>query len=264
LGNTLDPIEYDTANARIGAVQTLNRLQFSESITYGQTAYANAADVNGNLLPLSQSDNNQVTVNGKANWALGPDIALFLNGQYNVRRYNNSPGALNDRNSSGYEITAGADFDITRLIRGQVQLGYLSQNYQSPLYHPVAGPDVHAKVEYFLSGLTTITVHADRSVVDVVDPVAVSFLQTEGGVEVDYELLRNLILSGRASYESDDFTGVVRTDRRTTVSARASYLLNRRLGLTAAYSFIDLQSSGPARVGSYGANMVSLSLVFQL
>ncbi len=264
-GDTLKPVEYDGVNANVGAVQTLNRLRFSESVIFNRTAYANAEDELGNPLLFSQLDNNQIVANVRASWAIGPDIALFAAGAYNVRRYDDGPPlAPLDRNSSGYEATVGADFDITRLIRGQVQLGYLSQQYQSPVFHPVAGPDVHAKVEYFLSGLTTITLHADRSVVDVVDPVAVSFLQSQGGVQVDHELLRNVLLSARASYETDDFTGVQRTDQRTTASLRGTYLMNRRLGLTAAYSLIDLQSSGAARIGSYDANVVSLSLVFQL
>jgi hypothetical protein len=263
--DTLTPVEYDSVTANVGAVQTLNRLRFTESLVFGRIAYDNSTDTIGNPLLLSQLDSNQVVAGVKASWAISPDIALFLNGFYNVRRYDNTPPAVPlDRNSSGYEATVGADFDITRLIRGQAQVGYLSQDYQSPVFHRVAGPVVHANLEYFLSALTTVTLHADRRVVDDVDPVAVSFLQTQGGAQVDHELLRNVILSGRASYETDDFTGVPRDDRVTTASARATYLMNRRLGLTAAYSFIDRQSTGLAHVGSYETNVISLSLVFQL
>jgi hypothetical protein len=265
LENTLDPIEYGNLTANVSGVQTLNRLQFSETIFFDRFTYADATATGGGILALSQLNSDQTVATVTASWALGPDIALSATGQYNVRQYDDLPPATPlDRNSMGYEALFGADFDITRLVRGQIKLGYLSQDYQSPLFHRVEGPVVHAKVEYFLSGLTTITLHADRNVVDDVDPVAVSFLQTEGGVQVDHELLRNVILSGRASYETDDYTGVQRDDHRTSVSARATYLMNRHLGLTAAYSFIDRQSTGLARIGSYDANVVSLSLVFQL
>jgi hypothetical protein len=265
LGDTSSPVEYDGLNANVAAVQTLNRLRVVESVTLNRTAYANAADAAGDVLPLSQLDNDQVVANLRTSWAINPDIALSASATYNVRRYDDSPPlAPLDRNSDGYEATVGADFDITRLIRGQVQVGYLSQHYQSPLFHDVSGPDVHAKVEYFLSGLTTITLHADRTVIDDIDPVSISFLETQGGVRIDHELLRNLILSGRLDYENDDFTGVLRNDRRTTASARGTYLMNRHLGFTAAYSIIDVQSSGAARIGGYEANVISLSVVFQL
>jgi hypothetical protein len=264
-GDSVNPVQYDGLNANLGAIQTLNRLRFSESVAYFRTMYDDAVDQLGTPLPFSQDDGSQIVGDVRASYAISPDIALFVDGVYNVRSYDDLPPVtLLDRNSNGYEATVGADFDITRLVRGQVQVGYLSQHYESPIFHPVQGPDVHARVEYFLSGLTTITLHANRTIIDDVDPVAVSYLQTEGGVQVDHELLRNVLLAGKLNYEDDDFTGVQRDDRRTTASARATYLLNQHLGLTAGYSFIDVRSSGPARVGSYDANVLSLSLTLQL
>jgi hypothetical protein len=262
---TVSPVEYDAFNANVAAVQTLNRLRFTESVAFVRTDYANAVDTDGAPLLLSQLDFNLIDANLKASWAISPNIAVFASGLYNVRRYDDLPPVTPlNRDSDGYTVSIGADFDITRLLRGQIQIGYLSQRYQSPQFQTVSGPSVQANVEYFLSGLTTITFHANRTVVDDVDPTAVSFLQTLGGVQIDHELLRNVILSGRAAYETDDFTGVQRNDQRVTASARATYLLNRRLGLTAAYSFMDLESSGSAAIGGYKANVVSLSLVFQL
>jgi hypothetical protein len=191
-------------------------------------------------------------------------VALFVSAQVNARRYDDMPPLASfDRDSSGYETTVGADFDITRLVRGQVQVGYLNQNYASSAFHTVSGPVVHAQVAYYFSGLTTFTVTADRQVIDAVDPVAVSFLQTRGGLQVDHELLRNVILSGRFSYETDNFTGEQRDDRRASASGSVTYLLNRHLGLTGEYSFLNEDSSGAARISSYVVNVVSLSLVFQ-
>jgi hypothetical protein len=161
-------------------------------------------------------------------------------------------------------VTTGASFDITRLIRGQVGVGYLQQDYQSSAFHTVSGPAVNANVEYFLSGLTTITVNAQRQVIDAVDPQAVSFVQTVGGFTVDHELLRNVIISGRISYETDDFTGVQRNDGRTSFSLSGTYLLNRYANIHLGYSLLDVSSTGAARLNNYDVNVISLSLVLQL
>jgi hypothetical protein len=56
---------------------------------------------------------------------------------------------------------------------------------------------------------------------------------------------------------------VHRNDDRTTASVRGTYFVNRHLGLTAAYSFLNEFSSGSARIPSYRENVVSLSLVLQ-
>ena len=264
IGSADSPVQYKQASANIAGTQTLNRVQFSEGFNFQRITYDNTQDFFGNPIELSTLDSNVYQVFGRADYALSPQVALFVSGQVNDRRYDELPPVASfDRDSSGYETTVGADFDITRLVRGQVQVGYLNQDYTSSAFHTVSGPVVHASVAYYFSGLTTFTVTADRSVIDAVDPIAVSFLQTRGGFQVDHELLRNVLLSGRFSYETDDFTGEQRDDRRVSASGSVTYLLNRHLGLTGEYSFLNEDSSGASRIGNYAVNVVSLSLVFQ-
>jgi len=188
---------------------------------------------------------------------------LFISTVLNTRDYDlRPPQTPLDRNSSGIEPTFGADFDITRLVRGQVQVGYLEQNYQSTTFHQVAGPAAQMAVEYFPSGLTTVTVNFNRAVLDAVDPNAISYLQTAESVQLDHELLRNLILSGRAGYETDVFSGEDRHDQRPTASFTATYLLNRALQISANYSYLDENSTGSAKIGSYRVNTFYISLTY--
>jgi hypothetical protein len=263
-GPTATPIQYDEADANLGAVQTLDRLRLIEGFHFTRTNYENNVDTDGAPLFLSQLDNDVFIFSGRASYAVTPAIAVFASASGNDRRYDIlPPTAPLDRDSNGFETTVGTDFDITRLIRGQIQVGYLAQYYPSPAFHTVSGLAVHASVEYFPSGLTTITLHLDRNVVDAVSPTAVSFLQSQAGLQVDHELLRNVILSARGAYETDDYTGEQRLDERATASIRGTYLLNRHLGLTASYSFLNEYSSGAARVPSYRDNVVSISIVAQ-
>jgi hypothetical protein len=260
-GDTITPIQYGSFGANLGALQTLNRVQFTEGFNYLRTQYQNNTEINGEPVLLDEQDNSQYSVSGQANYAISPAIAVFVSATGNDRVYDVLT-PLN-RDSSGFETTVGVNFDITRLVRGQVQVGYLAQYYASTSFHTVSGPAFHAQVEYFPSGLDTITLHLDRSVVDAVDPNAVSFLQSQLGLQLDHELLRNVILSGRAGYETDAYTGEERNDERTTASVRGTYFINRHLGLTATYSFLNEFSSGTARIPSYRENVVSLSLVVQ-
>ena len=261
---TLTPIEYDQVAASLGGLQTLNRIQLTEGFSFTRVAYANNTDVTGAPIFFDEQNNDAFVLSGQADFAISPGVALFVNAVGNDRRYDVLPPATPlNRDSNGFETTVGADFDITRLVRGQLQIGYLAQYYASPEFHTVSGMAFHARVEYYPTGLTTLTLHLDRAVVDAVDPAAVSFLQSQVGVQVDHELLRNVILSGRAGYETDAFTGEPRTDYRTTASIRGTYLLNRHLGLTATYSFLNEYSSGLARIPSYRQNVVSISLVVQ-
>jgi hypothetical protein len=262
--NASQPVQFDNINASLNGTQTLNRLRFTESLGFSRNEYTNEVTPSGPI-SLAYLNSDIDTGNVRAEYALNPEISVYVNGQYNNRSYDVGPPEYTlNRNSSGYEITTGASFDITRLIRGQVAVGYLQQDYQSSAFHTVSGPAINANVEYFLSGLTTITVHAQRAVIDAVDPQAVSFLQTSGGLTVDHELLRNVILSARVSYETDDFTGVQRNDTRPSFSLEGTYLLNRYANIHLGYSFLDLASTGSSRVNDYNVNVISLSLVLQL
>jgi hypothetical protein len=230
-----------------------------------RTVYDNESQVGSAPLSLAYLDGYQEAGSLRADYALNPEMSIFVNGTVNNRSYDAlQPLTLLNRNSSGYQLLVGGSFDITRLLRGQLGVGYLQQDYQSHLFHTVSGPAINGNVEYFLSGLTTITVSANRSVIDAVDPTAVSFAQTAGALSVDHELLRNVLVSARISYETDDFTGIQRHDGRASASISGTYLLNRYMGLHLGYSLLDETSTGAARISDYDVNVVSLSLVLQL
>jgi hypothetical protein len=259
------PIQYDQISSGLGGVETLNRLKFQERFDLQHTSYANAPDTAGDSLSLQYLNNDSYSLSGRADYALSPALSVFTTVIGNRRSYGAlQPLTLLNRNSSGEEGDVGADFDLTKLIRGQVQVGYLTQNYTATNFHQVAGVATHASVQYLLSGLTTFSFGVDRRVIDAIDPTAVSYLQSQGSFQADHELLRNLILSGRIQYETDGFKGVQRNDTRTSASFSGTYLVNRHVGVTAAYSYLEETSTGSARIGSYNVNVLSLSLVFQL
>jgi hypothetical protein len=134
----LTPVVYDGYNANLGALQTLNRVQFIEGFTFSRTAYDNNVDVNGAPLLFDQLDNDALGFSAKVNYAIDPAIAAFVAVTGNDRLYDDTAttGGLLDRDSSGFETTIGLDFDITRLVRGQVQFGYLDQSYVSHAFTP--------------------------------------------------------------------------------------------------------------------------------
>ena len=259
------PIQYDAVNARVGSVQTLNRLRFSEQVGVDRYDFSNTTDFSGAFLSQAYRNETAVVTTGRADYALSPELSLFIAESFTDTLYDQKPPqTLLNRDYVSTETTIGTDFDITRLIRGQIQLGYLHDTYTSSVYKSVDGPAVHARVEYFLSGLTTLSANINRSVLDAASAISSSDVQTVGGVRIDHELLRNVILSGQANYETDDFQGIDREDRRTSASASATYLLNRHLGVTTAYSFLNEASSGSARITPYTVNVISLSFVLQL
>jgi hypothetical protein len=148
-------IQDDQISAGLSALQTITRLQFSENVSYNYTAYANSTTFTGVPLNLNYLDSRIVYEGGRADFAVDPSVALFASVTANQHYFNYSP--IRPRDSTGYDLGVGTDFDITSLARGTVQFGYLEQKYKSPLYHTVSGFSAHGQVAYFPSTLLTIT-----------------------------------------------------------------------------------------------------------
>ena len=62
------------------------------------------------------------------------------------------------------------------------------------------------------------------------------------GIGADYELLRNLILTGRASYEQHDYDDTARLDRVVRSGVSLTYLVNRNTAVSADFNHTDSDS----------------------
>ena len=74
--------------------------------------------------------------------------------------------------------------------------------------------------------------------------------------------MRNLILSGGGGFRYDDFEGISRADKFFTLSAGASYLMNRYLSLGARYTYSNRNSNEAG--ADYDRNLISLLLTAKL
>jgi hypothetical protein len=259
-----NPIMYDYTALDSQLSDTFNRLRVSGRVDYQLYDYFNGETPGGDLVFEQGLNHADTTFTGKAEYAVSPNTALFLSTAYNLKNYQLSPPAVAyNSNSQGYNIAGGVNFDITHLIRGEIQLGYLHQQYVSPLFPDIGGLSAKAQVQWFPTQLTTVTATALRGVGDSGIIGSAGFLNTTGGIQVDHELLRNVILTVNGTGTQNQYFGISRTDDIWTAGASASWLLTRWFGLTLGYTFADQHSSGVERGPTFTDNRVVLSAVFQ-
>ncbi len=79
----------------------------------------------------------------------------------------------------------------------------------------------------------------------------------------DYELLRNLIVTGTLGYTRYDYPGLDRLDNRYAAGLGATYLFSRSVGLTLGYSYLRQDSSGIAHGFNFDDNRLALTLTLQ-
>jgi len=261
--NAQRPIRYALSSVYLGGTHSFNRLRIAGRISAEQRSYHNGRDASGTIIDERFRSRLQLTGELAAEFALTPDTSFFVEGNINRHDYRTSDGIQPPRTSSGYRITGGANFAVTHLLRGQIGLGYFSQDFRSPFYPDASGLAVRGKVEYLMTPLVTLTLTANRGVEESSTPSVGAYVATQAGLRADYELLRNLIISATAGYEDDSFKGV---DRRYSIKhARigATYKVSPRVWLHATYDFRDQASSGsyPGRV--FARHQLMIGATFQ-
>src|SRR3546814_11222710 len=94
--------------------------------------------------------------------ALSPSVALFVAGSLGKRDYRERSGSVAARDSTGFDLAAGASFELGRKARGSLCLGYLHQDYQEAEFEDVSGLLVRGELAYFITTLETNTVQFDQ------------------------------------------------------------------------------------------------------
>jgi hypothetical protein len=259
-GATIKRIQFDFTALNAEIAHEFNRVRLSARYDHQIYGYQNA-EAPGGVVVTETLFNHTIDVGtGKAEYAISPDTALFIAAAFNQHRYTDSP--IFDQDSHGYDVGGGVNFDISHLVRGEIQIGYLDQTYHANL-GDVKGLSTRTKVQWFPSELTTATLTVLRTVNDSLIFGSPGYLTTDATVQVDHELKRNVIISGNVLTGEDQYTGISRTDSRWGGGITANWLLNRHIGLTLGYAYTDVNSTGVDRGSSYKDNRVSISTQLQ-
>jgi len=261
----LEPIRFDYGQLNVAASHVFNRFRVSGRADLRSFDYQDAPAPNGRVLDQDDRDRRVTSLTGRGDYAISPDTAVFVQATGNKRQYDVTSTPLRAaRDSSGYEVLAGADFQLSNLIRGELAAGYLSQKFDDPRFEDINGFGARGRLEYFVTELTTVTGTLSRSVEDAGIIGSAGFLSTQATVQVDHELLRNVILSASASHFRDEYETIDRNDTRWQFGANATYLLNRRVGVSLGYSRYDQNSEGRNGGLDFAVNRVIASLIVQL
>lgn len=276
--SSLAPIQYALTTGSLTGVKEFNRLRLTGKLESRLYDYDDGriALIGGGTAALDQDfrDRDEFYYGGKADYAVSPDTALYVALTGNTKRYDTlSTGGLNgasfSRDSDGYVLSVGADFELTQAIRGQIDAGYMRQSYDDWRNFgtldskEIDGFSTKTQVEWFPTELTTVTFNGARSIEESVVSGSQGFISSNASLGVDHELLRNVLLSAQASYGNDDYAGIDREDKRRGAKASVVYLLNRRVGVFLTYTYLKQESEGAQAARSFTNNKLAASIALQ-
>jgi len=251
-----DPASF-TINVTTGALTHLPVLTtFSEDLSatrdvgllgltlnggYGREDYENFT-INGVTINQTQLDNNAFKIGPKVSYEVTPGIRPYVAGQYDRREYDH--GVFD---SNGFSLTTGSDFELSRLVHGGAYIGYKERDYNSSTISNVSGFTYGLNLAWYPTERLTIT---GTGLQDFSDTT----ITTANGVhsvlnakiirgEADYEVLRQVIVSGIASYENDDYGSTTRVDDIVTAGTGLKYIMNRNVTLFGQYLYSTRSST---------------------
>lgn len=240
-------VPLDRQVASLQGNYVFNRLQLIGDINVTRLNYSDTLSLNGVVIDQDFLDRTATRLTGRAEYNISPVTSLFVQGVYTRHDYRFTTPNF-DRSGNELRVIGGAAFDVTPLIRTRLGIGYLTREFEQENISNLSGLAFDAQVDYLLSELTTITLTARRDVRDAIIRDAAGYTASRLTAEVDHELLRNLILVGRADLERDDFARIDREDTLYHVGASALYTLNRSMVLTPSIDYSNRDSRG-AQVG---------------
>jgi hypothetical protein len=259
------PVRYEVREAFIFGSHEFNRVRASLRLDRQGFNFKDAPLVGGGVIEQDDRDYVATTLTGRVEYALSPDTAILAQLSGNEREYELAPPrAAFDRNSTGSSYMVGFNTDLGNLVRGEVAVGYLQQDYDDPRLASPGGLAFDGRIEYFASPLATVTLSARRRVEETLTGAASSYVATTLDARVDYELRRNLLLTGGISKGDRAFEGIDRDDDLWFADAGARYLLNRRVELGAAWRFEKLDPSGAIPAPGYDVNRFVVSVTVRL
>ncbi|MBD0273868.1 MAG: outer membrane beta-barrel protein, partial [Acetobacteraceae bacterium] len=131
----------------------------------------------------------------------------------------------------------GFEYDFDGVWAGRIGVGYQQRNYNSPLIKTLEGPAVEGRLSWSPTQLTTFTLNVARTLEESIRQDAVSYVRTTGGVRVDHEFLRNIILGGEVRVDRREYERPNQTATDGVLEVNSRWLLNRSLSVVGSYAY---------------------------
>jgi hypothetical protein len=252
----------NTEGGSVAVTQRFNRFSATLRGTIDRTDYQDVILSNGSI--LDQGDRAFTQYGGRLRLAyeFSPSFTPFVEGLGDTRIYDrkvNNDGFR--RSSDGIGARAGAAFELTRLIKGEISAGAIQRRYDDPRLRNLTSPLVEAAVSWAVTPLTTVRLTGLMTVDETTVPGATGIIGSRATLEVAHDLRRNLTITPAFTYFENDYQGVPITEHGYNASIKLDYRLTRQIALRASYIYEQLKSSVPG--SDYKANVFLVGMRLQ-
>ena len=234
-------LSYGTS---VGVTQHVNRLVLSLRGNVDRTQSEDGILSDGTKLRLSTTDFNDYGVTARAGYELKPGLVPFVDVTVDTRKHDQHIDLYGfARDSTGVQGRFGSTYEVTRLLTGDVAVGYADRHYVDARLPDLRGPTIDGSVNYALTPLTTITLRGATTLAETTEAFASGAISRSVSLQVSHALFRNFTLTGIATYTNNDYRGQPIQENLYSATLRAEYSVSRDIVLKASYTHERLASS---------------------
>lgn len=268
LSGAAEPVQFDTLGGVLSTQLRGGRTQLNAEVGLTTYDYEDVAAVPtpGNPAPgpIDQDfrDLDESWVSARASYAVSPDVAFFVQGRMTSLEFATPASPLTPpRDATRVSGEVGASFELQAPFRGDIAVGYFSEDKDSDALTDFDGLSANARLQWFVTQLTTVTGTLNRTAFDPGLTNSASAAQTTFGGRIDHELMRNILVFGDVKYMSTDFQDINREDQQTDLGVGLAWKLNRNARLEGGFTRRDVSydGAGPGS-GDVEQNIFSLNL----
>jgi hypothetical protein len=257
--NAVTPTPYNLLSGDVTLRKQFNRLTTSIGFRTDAYDYGSARTQDGTVINQDARDGQIYSLHSRIDYAISSVLGVFGGVEGNQRDLRGLPGQSLD--SQGYRALTGVTVGFSNLITGEFGVGHVQQRFVDPTIGTVDGPSYRARLVWRPTRLLDVHLKAEQLVTQTSVTSATGVLANAVQLGLDYELMRNVIVSVAGGYETDRFFGQIRKDRVTTSDARVKYLLNRFSSISAYYQYTNRNSDVP--VFTYDKHLVGMNVTAQ-
>ena len=221
---------YTTLGGTFGVDQNFNRLQISAGGTVDRTVYQYSKLTDGSSTNNDDRNFNQFGGVGRISYDLTPGVKPFVEGEGDSRVHDLRFDRSNYmRDSSGGFIKGGTSFEFTRLLTGEIAVGFAARDYADPRLNTLQGLLVSSSLTWTATPLTTAKFYSNTSIDETTLAGVSGVLTHTYTLEVDHDFRRWLTGIGKFTFATLDYQGGGRNDKTYSAEGDIIYKMNRNL-----------------------------------
>ena len=255
---------YNQSTANVGYFQTFNRLNVRLDGRFDNyNFFNNGLGPAQGVIPNSDRNRNEFREALRFGYEFSPGYEVWVRGSLNQRQYFQLDTSGLDRSSNGFDIVGGMIIDLGGITAVEIFAGYLQQTYVSGQFSTISTP-TFGLIGYWnpIRGVW-VKPFIRRTVDDSALQGTAAYINTSGGLDVNYHVLPNVRLDGHADYTVADYTALSpgtsnQYDQYFTFRAGVQYLPTPNFYVGPTYQFIHRTSN--QFNADYDQNVIMLRL----